>query len=139
MEKNLNNPEFPHLCVVRRFMEVDSFTPDDPFSSDNLNDEGFPKRQPREKVIYAGPCRREASNNIRTFRTGSTTVGQVNYGDYRVSLPGRHEIAKGDTVTVTHDLGEDRSATVLHPNYSRLRTKRCPQGRTEFYYNLPDI
>lgn len=139
MAANTVNPRFPHFCVVRRFSEVDSFTPDNPFAPDNLDSDGFPEKQPSESVVYAGICRRGTSTNIRSFRTGTSAVGQVNYADFRVSIPGRHDIRKGDIATISFFNGEDRDVTVLQPGTSGLRTKLYPDGFTEFFYNNADI
>ena len=133
------NPRFPHFCVVRRISGTDPFVPDNPFDPENLDDEGFPIKKESEKVIYAGPCRRESSTNIRTFSTGSTSVGQVVYGDFRVSMPGKIRLQRGDSIDVDYSLGQDKGMTVLHPNYSPLKTPSTPDGSTECYYNLPQI
>lgn len=121
MAKKMNNPRFPHFCRIVRITGATSF-------SDGT-----------EELIYEGPCRRESSDNIRTFRTGSTTFGQVNYGDHRVSMPGMQGIRRGDVATVHVGAEEDRGVTVLHPNCSPLSTRDAPDGSTEFYYNLTDI
>ena len=133
------NPRFPHFCVIRRISKVDSFTPDDPFAPENLDENGFPIENPHETVVYAGPCRRESSTNIRTFRTGSSSVGQVNYTDFRVSMPGNVDVRRGDTATVEAGNIRDENVTVLSPNPSELRTKLFPDGCTEFFYNIADI
>ncbi len=133
------NPRFPHYCTIRRISDVDPFTPDNPFHPDNLDDKGFPRKQEREKVIYSGPCRRESSTNIRTFTKGNSAVGQVVYGDYRISMPGKVKTEKGDTIDVNYIIGEDKGMTVLHPNYSPLKTPVTPEGSTECYYNLAQI
>lgn len=121
MAHKMNNPRFPHSCVIRRISGQTAF-------SDG-----------KSKEVYTGECRRFANTNQRVFRSGSTTVGQVVYGDYRVSMPGKVGIRPGDTATVTHDLGEDIDVTVLHPNYSPLPTREAPEGCTEFYYSLASI
>lgn len=139
MAQTVENPEFPHFCIIRRYDGVTPFTVPSPFATNSDEGDSNVSGSYEETVVYAGCCRRESSDNIRTFRTGSTSVGQVNYGDYRISIPGMISIAKGDTVTVDYRIGIDKGATVIHPNWSSLKTKKFPNGRTEFYYNLADI
>lgn len=138
----MNDPlsiRFPHFCTVRRISGVDPFIPDDPFHPDNLDADGFPVSEESEKVIYSGPCRRESNTNIRSFSTGLSSVGQVMHVDYRVSMPGKVMLRKGDIIDVDYIIGFDKGMTVLHPNYSTLKTPDTPDGSTECYYNLSEI
>ena len=121
MAKGLGNPAFPHTCIVRRMKEVTPF-------SDGVS-----------KTIYEGPCRRETSSNIRTFKQGTSSVGQIVNVDYRVSIPGRWPIRKGDIVSVDFGIGENENGIVTQPNTSGLKTPDFPEGRTEFYYSLPEV
>lgn len=121
MEK-IVNPEFPHFCIVRRMIKVS------PFSDNN-----------KEEVIYKGKCRRETSANIRTFSKGTSTVGQQISVDYRVSVPGRWPIHKGDIVSVDYGIGVNEDGIISQPNVSALTTEDYPEGRTEFYYSLPEV
>lgn len=118
-QKNLN-PEFPHSCVIRRILQSDPFIEEE------------------SEVIYEGMCRRESSANIRTFRQGTTTVGQVYYGDFRICIPGIWDIRKADIADVDFIIGQDNNGIVTHPNPSGLKTKKYPEGRTEFFYSLPE-
>lgn len=80
----MNNPRFPHQCVIYRNVGATSFT------------------KGERKELYNGPCRKSSSNNIRTFNTGSNTTGKVDTSDIRVSVPGIVKgIQKGDLVDVT--------------------------------------
>ncbi|MCM1295398.1 MAG: hypothetical protein NC311_07625 [Muribaculaceae bacterium] len=125
MKPDLLTLRYPHSCRIVRLVEST-----DPFSD----------KEDEVEVIYEGKCRRESLTNIRTFRTGSSQFGQVQYGDYRLSLPGRVEVKKGDTIEfVDFVIGEDRDVMVLHPNYSPLPMPGSPDGSTECYYNLSDI
>lgn len=110
-----DNPRYKHYCkIVRRTGET-SFSDGE------------------ESLVYEGVCRRESSDNIRTFNTGSTSIGQVNHTDYRVSIPGKVPTRDGDLITVFYDLGNDVEAKVLNPDFSPLG------DATELYYNLPAI
>ena len=120
MAKGIENPEFPHSCTIRRVARVS------PFSNEKEHEN-----------IYAGPCRREASKNIRTFSKGTSTVGQQISVDYRVCVPGIVKIRVGDIVTVDFGLDTDKDAIISQTNPSALKTPRYPNGRTEFYYALP--
>lgn len=120
MATNIVNPEFPHTCVIRRVLSVSSFS--------NENE---------EELIYEGVCRRESSANIRTFRQGTSSVGQVVNVDYRVSIPGAFPLLKGDIADIDYGIGKDRNVIVTQPNPSALKTPRYPKGRTEFYYSNP--
>lgn len=125
MAGKISNPHFPHTCRIIRLVEST-----DPFSD----------KEDEVEVVYEGPCRRESSTNIRTFRTGSSQFGQVQYGDYRLSLPGLVKIRKSDTIEwVDFLIGRDEGASVLHPNYSPLKMPGSPDGSTECYYNLSDV
>ena len=115
------NPEFPHSCIVRRVTDVT------PFSDGE------------SETIYEGICRRESSANIRTFKQGTSSVGQVVYGDFRVSIPGVWPIKKGDIVSVDFGIGENANGIITHPNTSNLRTSKYPKGRTEFFYSIPEV
>lgn len=114
------NPEFPHACVIRRIISVDSF-----------HDE-------KSKVIYEGECRRESSANIRTFEQGSSTLGQQVYVDFRVSIPGKWEIQKGDIINMDFGIGSQENGIITRPNVSALKTAKYPQGRTEAYYSISE-
>lgn len=125
MKADLLALRYPHSCRIIRLAESA-----DPFSD----------KEDEAQVIYEGKCRRESSTNIRTFRTGSSQFGQVQYGDYRLSLPGCVRLKKGDTIEwVDFLIGRDEGATVFHPNYSALKHKFAPDGSTECYYNLSDV
>lgn len=121
MEKDIINPEFPHTCIIRRVSGVTPFK------------EGV------SVTIYEGICRRESSSNIRTFKQGTSSVGQVVYGDFRICIPGNIPIQKGDIADVDFIIGENKNCVITHPNPSALRTKRYPEGRTEFYYSIPEV
>lgn len=125
MANKISNNRFPHTCRITRLVEST-----DPFSD----------RENEVEVVYEGCCRRESSTNIRTFRTGSSQFGQVQYGDYRLSLPGCVKLQKGDTIEwIDFIIGFDFDVTVLHPNYSALKTPQFPDGSTECFYNLADV
>lgn len=139
MANKIRQNRFPHFCTIRRITEVDPFMPEDPFVPDNLDEEGFPVKETKEKVVYSGKCRRESSSNVRTFSKGNSTIGPVVYGDYRVSMPGKIEVQRGDIIEVSYIIGNDKGMTVLHPNYSPLKTPSTPDGCTECFYNLPEL
>lgn len=120
MAKSVINPEFPHSCTVRRLEDVTPFS------------------KGRSIQVYQGECRRESSANIRTFKQGTSSVGQVVYGDFRISIPGVWPIKKGDIVTVDFGIGENENGIITHPNPSALKTPKYPNGRTEFYYSIPE-
>lgn len=121
MAKKTLNEEFPHFCVIRRIEESTPFT------------------EEVCEIIYEGKCRRESSANIRTFRQGTSTVGQVFYGDHRVCIPGMIPVQKGDKVDVDFLIGEDKGGMITHPNPSGLKTTRYPEGKTEFFYSIPQV
>lgn len=118
--QKVTNEEFPHYCLIKRVSDVTSFSDGE------------------ETIIYQGACRRESSANIRTFKQGTSSVGQVVYGDFRVSIPGIEKIIQGDIVDVDFGIGQDSGGVISHPNPSALKTPRYPNGRTEFYYSLPE-
>lgn len=122
MAKNPVNPEFPHLCTVRRVAKVTSFSDDKD-----------------EEVIYEGVCRHESSANIRTFKQGTSSTGQIVNVDYRVSIPGAFPIRKGDIATVDFGCDKDVDMVINQSNVSSLVTERYPEGRTEFYYSSPQV
>ena len=108
-----SNPRFKHICRISRIL------PATPFSSDGTKD------------VYSGKCRAESSDNIRTFKTGQTTVGQLSYFDYRVSVPGDPDIRRGDIIDITIGKAAIRELTILsNPDYSELG------DATEFYCNF---
>lgn len=129
----MNNPAslmFPHLCIIRRVRDVDAFAPD-PFSPET--------ETATDEIVYSGVCRRSSSPNMRTFKTGSTTFGQVYNTDFRLSMPGRIELLPGDIADVDYGIGKDVGVTILQPSYSGLKTPLTPDGATECLYNLKDV
>ena len=104
MAKKMNNPRFPHQCVIYRRVGATSFKPDGEI-----------------KKIYAGECRKSSSTNIRTFNTGSSTTGKVDVADYRVSMPGIVKgIRKGDLIDVTDLIGIETGMRIVSFDATQL-------------------
>lgn len=100
----MNNPRFPHQCVIYCREGATSFNPNGTI-----------------KVLYKGICRKSSSTNIRTFNTGNNTTGKVDIADYRVSLPGIiNEIQKGDLIDVTDLIGTEKGMRIVMVDASRL-------------------
>lgn len=100
----MNNPRYPHQCVIYRKIGANSF---------NSNGE--------IKEVYNGPCRKSSSTNIRSFNTGSNTTGKVDIADYRVSIPDIVKgIQKGDLVDVTDLIGTTKGLRVVGIEATRL-------------------
>ena len=104
MAQTLENPRFPHQCVIYRRVGATSFNP-----------EG------KIEIVYAGVCRKSSSTNIRTFNTGSNSTGKVDIADYRVSMPGIIKgIRKGDLIDVTDHVGTEKGLRIVMFDASRL-------------------
>lgn len=113
----MNNPHYPHHCKIYRIAECDSFS----------NGEII--------VIYDGVCRKQSSSNIRTFKTGQSNIGQVVYGDYRVSIPVvLSNLKSGDKMDVTDAIGTDVAVEVIYPATSDMFG-----GCTKMFYNKVNI
>lgn len=101
----MNNPRFPHQCVIYRKVGVSSLNP-------NGTD---------TKELYKGPCRKSSSTNIRTFNTGSNSTGKVDIADYRVSVPGIIKgIQKGDLIDVTDLIGTEKGMRIVNFDSTQL-------------------
>ena len=112
----MKNPRFPHQCKVYRREEATSFNP-----------EG------KLVTLYEGECRKSASNNIRTFNTGSNATGKVDVADYRISVPGVVKgVKKGDLIDVTDLIGTEKELRIVLLNATQLGG-----GGTEFICNSP--
>lgn len=126
----MDNPRYPHQCKVYRREGATSFNP-----------EG--------KLVtpYEGVCRKSASDNIRTFNTGSNTTGKVDVADYRISVPGVVKgVKKGDLIDVTDLIGTEKGLRIVLLNASQLGEYRTVdengktvtvKGGTEFICNIP--
>lgn len=100
----VNNPRFPHTCVIYHMEGVTS-----------LNPEGF------RTEVYNGTCRKSSSGSIRSFNSGSLTMGKVDTADARVSLPGIIKgIKKGFFVDVVDLAEETTTYRIVSIEYSRL-------------------
>ena len=100
----MNNPRFPHQCVIYRKEGATSFNPDGKIVE-----------------VYKGVCRKSSSTNIRTFNTGSNTTGKVDVSDYRVSMPGIVKgIQKGDLVDVTDLIGTEKGMRIVMVDATQL-------------------
>lgn len=100
----MNNPRFPHQCVIYRKEGATSFNPDGKIVE-----------------VYKGVCRKSSSTNIRTFNTGSNTTGKVDVSDYRVSMPGIVKgIQKGDHVDVTDLIGTEKGMRIVMVDATQL-------------------
>lgn len=100
----MTNPRYPHRCKVYRIAGADSFNPDGVLME-----------------LYSGKCRKSASDNIRTFNTGSNTMGKVDTVDYRISIPGIIAgIQKGDLVDVSDKIGEETGLRVVMYEYTEI-------------------
>jgi hypothetical protein len=100
----MNNPRYPHQCVIYRKIGANSF---------NSNGE--------IKEVYNGPCRKSSSTNIRSFNTGSNTTGKVDIADYRVSIPGIVKgIQKGDLIDVTDLIGTEKRMRIVMVDATQL-------------------
>lgn len=100
----MNNPRFPHQCVIYRKEGATSFNPDGKIVE-----------------VYKGVCRKSSSTNIRTFNTGSNTTGKVDVSDYRVSMPGIVKgIQKGDLVDVTDLIGTEKGMRIAMVDATQL-------------------
>lgn len=114
MAQPMNNPRFPHKCVIYRKEGATSFNPDGVI-----------------KELYNGVCRKSTSTNIRTFNTGSNSTGKVDIADYRVSMPGIVKgIQKGDLIDVTDLIGTETGMRIVTIGATRLMG-----GATEVYCN----
>ena len=126
----MNNPRFPHQCVIYRKEGATSFNPDGKIVE-----------------VYKGVCRKSSSTNIRTFNTGSNTTGKVDVSDYRVSMPGIVKgIQKGDLIDVTDLIGTDKGMRIVNFDATRLGEwettdeqgrKKIVRGGTAVLCNLP--
>lgn len=100
----MDNPRFPHQCVIYRRKGADSFNPEGEVVE-----------------LYNGPCRKSSSDNIRTFSTGSNTTGKVDTSDCRISVPGIVAgLQKGDLVDVTDIIGTERELRIVNFEATRL-------------------
>lgn len=100
----MNNPRFPHQCVIYRKEGATSFNPDGKIVE-----------------VYKGVCRKSSSTNIRTSNTGSNTTGKVDVSDYRVSMPGIVKgIQKGDLVDVTDLIGTEKGMRIVMVDATQL-------------------
>ena len=100
----IDNPRFPHQCVIYRREGATSFNPEGEI-----------------KEIYKGVCRKSSSNNIRTFNTGSNTTGKVDVADYRVSMPGIVKgIQKGDLIDVTDLIDTEKGMRIVTAEATHL-------------------
>lgn len=100
----MNNPRFPHQCVIYRKEGATPFNPDGVV-----------------KELYNGPCRKSSSTNIRTFNTGSNSTGKVDIADYRVSVPGIVKgIQKGDLIDVSDLIGTEKGMRIVNYDSSQL-------------------
>lgn len=112
----MDNPRFPHMCVIYRREGATSFNPNG-----------------KVKELYNGVCRKSSSTNIRTFNTGSNTTGKVDIADYRVSMPGIIKgIQKGDLIDVTDLIGTEKGMRIVNFDATRLLG-----GGTAVLCNLP--
>lgn len=103
MAQKMNNPRFPHQCMIYRKEGATSF------GGGTL------------KEIYKGVCRKSSSTNIRTFNTGSNTTGKVDIADYRVSVPGIVKgIQKGDFIDVTDIIGTEKGMRIVMIDATQL-------------------
>lgn len=103
MAKKIDNPRFPHQCVIYRNEGVTSFGGG------------------TYKELYKGPCRKSSSTNIRTFNTGSNSTGKVDIADYRVSVPGVVKgIQKGDLIDVTDFIGTEKGMRIVMIDATQL-------------------
>lgn len=126
----MNNPRFPHQCVIYRKEGATSFNPDGKIVE-----------------VYKGVCRKSSSTNIRTFNTGSNTTGKVDVSDYRVSMPGIVKgIQKGDIIDVTDLIGTEKGLRIVNFDATRLGEwettdeqgrKKIVRGGTAVLCNLP--
>ena len=104
MAQKIDNPRFPHQCVIYRKEGATSFNPDGVI-----------------KEIYKGECRKSSSTNIRTFNTGTNTTGKVDIADYRVSVPGIVKgIQKGDLIDVTDLVGTEKGMRIVMIDATQL-------------------
>lgn len=112
----MNNPRFPHQCVIYRREGATSFNPSGTV-----------------KELYNGVCRKSSSTNIRSFNVGSNTTGKVDVTDYRVSMPGIVKgLQKGDLIDVTDLIGTEKGLRIVNFGATRLMG-----GGTEVLCNLP--
>lgn len=126
----MNNPRFPHQCVIYRKEGETSFNPDGKIVE-----------------VYKGVCRKSSSTNIRTFNTGSNTTGKVDVSDYRVSMPGIVKgIQKGDLIDVTDLIGTEKGMRIVNFDATQLGKwettdeqgrKKIVRGGTAVLCNLP--
>ena len=100
----MNNPRFPHQCVIYRKEGATSFNPDGKIVE-----------------VYKGVCRKSSSTNIRTFNTGNNTTGKVDVADYRVSMPGIVKgIQKGNLIDVTDLIGTEKGMRIVNFDATQL-------------------
>lgn len=86
----VNNQRFPHTCVVYHIEGVTSLKPNGVRTD-----------------VYNGACRKSSSTSIRSFNSGSSTMGKVDTADARISMPGIIKgIRAGSFVEVT-DIADD--------------------------------
>lgn len=126
----MNNPRFPHQCVIYRKEGATSFNPDGKLVE-----------------VYNGVCRKSSSTNIRTFNTGSNTTGKVDVSDYRVSMPGIVKgIQKGDLIDVTDLIGTEKGMRIVMVDATQLGkwetvnengNRKTVAGGTAVLCNLP--
>lgn len=104
MAQRLDNPRFPHNCVIYNMEGATS-----------LNPQGY------RAEVYSGACRRSGSDNTRTFNAGTNALGKVDTADARVSLPGIiKEIKKGFFVDVVDLAEETTTYRIVSIEYSQL-------------------
>lgn len=116
MAKKIDNPRFPHQCVIYRKEGATSFNPEGEIVE-----------------LYNGPCRKSSSTNIRTFNTGSNSTGKVDVADYRVSMPGIiNGIQKGDLIDVTDLIGTETGMRIVMIDATQLMG-----GGTAVLCNIP--
>lgn len=113
----MSNPRYPHHCKIYRVAECDSFSDGETIT------------------IYDGICRKQSTTNIRSFKTGQSNIGQVTYGDFRVSIPCKlANLKTGDIIDVTDELGVDSGMEVMSPAITNIS-----EGCTRLFYNKVSV
>lgn len=102
----VKNPGFPHWCRVYRVTGETSF-------SDGETEE-----------LYAGPCLKYGSSNLRTFKTGN-----VIRGDYAADIPGLVRGIDGSCMIDVKDYNGE---------YERVTVSDCQASEmgTTVYFNI---
>ena len=107
MAKKVENPEFPHHCVIYRVEGETSF-------SDG-----------KKGIVYEGKCLKYGNSSLRSFKSEG-----VYKGDHGLDIPGLVDAAAGNLIDY-EAFGRDHREGIMVTG-----VEHCGWGTT-VYFNLP--